>query len=94
MNNEFFGFRLTRWGGAVALMLVGAWFVVEPAMARTCQQMEMRTAEQFDAEQFANAKPAVGEKAPELKLKTLDGETVKLADYLGKNVVVIKAGYT
>ena len=26
MNNEFFGFRLTRWGGAVALMLVGAWF--------------------------------------------------------------------
>ena len=56
--------------------------------------MEMRTAEQFDAEQFANAKPAVGEKAPELTLKTLDGETVKLADYLGKNVVVIKAGYT
>ena len=60
----------------------------------TGQQMEMRDAEEFGAAQFALSKPAVGEKAPDLELQTLDGETVKLSAYQGKTVVVIKAGYT
>lgn len=62
--------------------------------ASPMQQMEIRKSEEYNAEQFAKSKPAVGEKAPELELQTLDGEPVKLSDYLGKNVVVIKAGYT
>jgi len=38
--------------------------------------------------------PHAGEKAPELNVRTLNGEPVSLEDYLGKNVVVIKGSYT
>jgi len=57
-------------------------------------QMELRENEEYDAAQFAASKPAVGEVAPALNLKTLDGKMVSLKDYLGKNIVVIKSGYT
>ena len=57
-------------------------------------QMELRENEEYDSEQFRNSKPAVGTSAPELKLQTLDGNTVSLSDYRGKRIVVIKSGYT
>ena len=56
--------------------------------------MEIRKSEQFDAEAFANSKPAVDEVAPDLQLQTLSGKTVSLSSYRGKNIVVVKAGYT
>ena len=32
--------------------------------------------------------PAYGEKAPDFELKTLDGQVIRLSDYLGKIVIV------
>ena len=58
------------------------------------QQMEIRQSEQYDKNQFEKSKPALGELAPDIQLKTLDGKAVQLSKYQGKNVVVIKAGYT
>ncbi len=58
------------------------------------QQMELRASEEYDEETFKKSKPAVGSLAPDMQLKTLDGKTVSLDSYRGKNIVVIKAGYT
>ena len=58
------------------------------------QQMELRESESYDEETFATSKPAVGSAAPDMTLKTLDGKPVNLSSYRGKNIVVIKAGYT
>jgi len=58
------------------------------------QQMEIRRSEQYDQDQFEKSKPAIGTLAPDIKLKTLDGKAVSLSSYRGKNIVVIKAGYT
>jgi len=35
-----------------------------------------------------NFKEAVGQKAPDFELESIDGKTIKLSDYLGKNVVL------
>jgi len=67
---------------------------VVTAIQAPAPQMEIRKNEEYSAEQFANSKPAVGEAAPDMELKTLAGEAVKLSSFRGKNVVVIKAGYT
>ncbi len=74
--------------------LIAFSLAISQLSASPIQQMEIRKSEEYDAEQFAKSKPAVGEKAPELELQTLDGKSVKLSDYQGKNIVVIKAGYT
>ena len=68
--------------------------VASSSFAKQSPQMEVRKSEQYDPKKFAASKPAVGTEAPDLKLKTLEGETVSLSSYRGKNVVVIKAGYT
>ena len=60
----------------------------------TPQQMELRKSEEYNTEKFKNSKPAVGSLAPNMELRTLDGKTVSLDSYRGKNIVVIKAGYT
>jgi len=65
-----------------------------PAPTTFAQQMEVRQAEEYDVEQFAKSKPAVGTEVPALELQSLAGKSVKLSDYLGKTIVVIKAGYT
>ena len=57
-------------------------------------QMELRSAEEYAKKKFSASKPAVGEKAPNLDLRTLNGELVSLSDFLGKRIVVIKSGYT
>lgn len=77
-------------------MLVFAFVFVccASTMAKQSPQMEIRKSEQFDAEAFANSKPAVDEVAPDLQLQTLSGKTVSLSSYRGKNIVVVKAGYT
>jgi len=56
--------------------------------------MELRENEKYDVEAFEKSKPAVGELAPNMELKTLAGKSVSLDSYRGKNIVVIKAGYT
>ena len=58
------------------------------------QQMELRENEKYNAAAFEKSKPAVGESAPDMVLKTLEGKEVSLDSYRGKNIVVIKAGYT
>lgn len=58
------------------------------------QQMELRKFEQYAQQAFEKSKPAIGETAPEIELKTLDGKPVKLSSYRGKHIVVVKAGYT
>ena len=58
------------------------------------QQMELRESAEYNEETFKKSKPAVGSLAPNMELKTLDGKTVALDSYRGKNIVVIKAGYT
>ena len=57
-------------------------------------QMEKRKNEHYHCKLFENSHPRVGEVAPELELVTLSGEKVRLSDYLGKQVVLIKGGYT
>ena len=58
------------------------------------QQMELRESEKYNEENFKKSKPAVGSLAPNMELKTLAGKTIALDSYRGKNIVVIKAGYT
>jgi cytochrome oxidase Cu insertion factor (SCO1/SenC/PrrC family) len=58
------------------------------------QQMEIRLSEEYQKKQFAKSKPAIGDQAPELELKTLEGEPVQLSSFRGKKIVVVKAGYT
>lgn len=72
-------------------------FVLAPSIAYAApvpQQMELRQFEEYSGENFKKSKPAVGSLAPNMELKTLDGKTVSLDSYRGKNIVVIKAGYT
>ena len=57
-------------------------------------QMEKRTHALYDVSAFETSKPAVGERAPNLVLRDLDGKPVALSDYRGETLVVIKAGYT
>ena len=58
------------------------------------QQMELRKSELYNEDTFKKSKPAVGSLAPNIELKTLAGKSVALDSYRGKNIVVIKAGYT
>lgn len=41
-----------------------------------------------DVKENINFKEAVGQKAPNFELESIDGTTIKLSDYLGKNVVL------
>ncbi|MFK7770251.1 MAG: hypothetical protein AB8B55_23780 [Mariniblastus sp.] len=74
-------------------MFVFGAVIASPAVARQAQ-MKVRKSGEFDAKKFAQSKPAIGDVAPDLVLQTLSGETVSLSSYRGKNIVVIKAGYT
>ena len=71
--------------------------LVAPSIASAAplpQQMELRKMEEYNEANFRKSKPEVGSIAPNMELKTLDGKTVSLKSYRGKNIVVIKAGYT
>ena len=71
-----------------------ATFVSGFAWSFAGQQMEVRQSELYDKEKFEKSKPAIGTPVPAIKLKTLEGQDVSLSSYRGKNIVVIKAGYT
>ena len=71
-----------------------AWLLVFAIPMLAHAQMEKRKSVLYKLAAFAAAKPAVGEAAPELKLKNLDGEDVSLESYRGKTIVVIKGGIT
>lgn len=57
-------------------------------------QMEKREDELYRLKRFENSFPKVGQVAPELAVRSLSGERVRLSEYQGKTVVLIKAGYT
>ena len=82
--------------GTIATILPTFECVQKSAFANPLppQQMELRESESYDAKAFAASKPAVGSSAPDMELKTLDGTPIKLSSFKGKNIVVIKAGYT
>ena len=61
-----------------ALILVGAWFVRE---ATRPEVSEVTT-----TAQASGPAPAVGQPAPDLTARTIDGRTVRLSDYRGKPV--------
>ena len=44
------------------------------------------------AQNFPQARPALGDKALDFVLSDLDGQEVRLADYLGKRPIVIEFG--
>lgn len=67
-----------------ALLLAGA----------AAAQMEKRSQELYDPAQFRRAQPAVGDMAPDLVLTDLDGKPHSLAQWRGRIVVVVKAGFT
>jgi len=77
-----------------SMIVIAILLVTATSASAVAQQMELRENEQYNAEKFAKSKPAVGEHAPDLELKTLDGKTVSLDSYRGKSLVVIKSGYT
>lgn len=76
--------------------VLAAIFLIGCASSATATQaqMEIRSAEEYSAEQFAQSKPAIGDVAPDMELRTLEGQPVRLSSFRGKNLVVIKAGYT
>jgi len=41
-----------------------------------------------EAKERISFKQAIGKKAPDFELESIDGKTIKLSDYLGKNVVL------
>lgn len=57
-------------------------------------QMEKRLDSLYDAAAFAKAAPAVGTTAPDMELTRLDGTRVRLSDFRGQTLVLIKGGYT
>ena len=77
----------------IALLVASAILLGASSFA-VAQQMELRENEKYDVAAFEKSKPAVGELAPNMELKTLAGQSVSLNSYRGKNIVVIKAGYT
>lgn len=57
-------------------------------------QMEKRTSELYERQQFLAAEPAVDTLAPDLVLTDLEGRPQALSAWRGRIVVVIKAGFT
>lgn len=72
------------------LVLIFAFTLPSAALG----QMEKRNNENYQLTQFVNSFPTIGDKAPELELVTLAGKKVKLSEYQGKRVILIKGGYT
>ena len=75
-------------------LLVASAILLGASSFTVAQQMELREKERYNVAAFEKSKPAVGELAPNMELKTLAGKSVLLDSYRGKNIVVIKAGYT
>jgi cytochrome oxidase Cu insertion factor (SCO1/SenC/PrrC family) len=73
---------------------VAAFVVAVAAAPGARAQMEKRDAYSYDPVAFAREKPALGERAPELALADLDGRPVRLDDFLGRTVLVVKGGFT
>lgn len=57
-------------------------------------QMEIRSTDLYDADNFRAAAPAVGTRAADLTFADLDGRMWSLASFRGKVLVLMKGGYT
>lgn len=58
------------------------------------QQMEKRIDSLYRQKAFVASEPTLGQPAPQLELKTIDGVAVNLSDYFGQPLVLIKGSYT
>ena len=54
----------------------------------TSPDSETKSTIDLEVQEKINFVEAVGQKAPDFELESIDGTTVKLSDYLGKNVVL------
>ncbi len=85
---------MKRTGRNAIALILGVALASAPHLLASTAQMEKRDTEQYVETQFASSRPAVSDPAPDMDLRTLDGKSVSLRDYRGRNIVVIKAGYT
>lgn len=58
------------------------------------QQMEKRHTQLYRQLAFESSFPKIGQTAPDIHLKTIDGQPAQLSTYLGKPLVLIKGSYT
>jgi hypothetical protein len=76
---------------AFAILCLLTFMVAKPINA----QMEKRKNALYQQKAFVESCPTIGQHVPELQLRTIEGDSVDLAEtYKGKNIVLIKAGYT
>src|SRR3989344_5202591 len=54
----------------------------------TSPDSETKSTIDLEVQEKINFKEAVGQKAPDFELESIDGTTVKLSDYFGKNIVL------
>ena len=78
----------------IVLSVLGALFVTTLFASPANAQMEIRKHNLYSITAFQRIKPDNGEKAPNLVVRNLEGDSVCLDDYLGKNLIVIKGSYT
>ena len=67
----------------IVLLFIGLFFFGKPG-----KNENKVTGANFEAKEKIYFKEAVGQKAPDFELESIDGTTVKLSDYLGKNIAL------
>lgn len=70
--------------GVVAIVIVGGLVL----FTGNKESSETKSAVDLGVKEKINFKEAVGQKAPDFELESIDGTLIKLSDYLGKNVVL------
>ena len=78
----------------LALLVTFAAVFTASVSSADAQQMEKRHTQLYRQQEFERSFPAVGQQAPDIELKTIDGQSVSLSAYLGKPLVLIKGSYT
>ena len=77
------------------VMPIAILLAFTPSLANQAEaQMEKRSHRLFLLEAFVFSSPSPGKPAPDMLLKTLDGEDCCLSDYFGQPLVIVKGSYT
>ena len=79
----------------VLMVLIAVLTVSSVAVpSAVAQQMEKRHTQLYRQQAFENSFPKIGQQAPDIQLKTIDGQPAQISAYLGKPLVLIKGSYT